>query len=51
LKINSSRALSDFIEAKDLGLLEVVVVVAIVEVVANLLRTPAELTLTPSLER
>jgi hypothetical protein len=44
-------ALNDFIEAKDLALLEVVVVVAIAEAVADLLRTLAELRSTLALER
>jgi hypothetical protein len=50
LRVQSSKAPNDFIEAKDMGLLEVVVVVAIVEAVADLLRTLAELISTPSLE-
>jgi hypothetical protein len=45
-----SRALNNFIEVKDHTLLEVMVVVAIVEAVADIFRTLAELTSTPSLE-
>jgi hypothetical protein len=44
------RRLSEFIEAKDVALLEVGVVVAIVEVVADFVRTLAEPISTPSLE-
>jgi hypothetical protein len=44
------RALREFIEVKDLGLVEVVVVEAIVEAVADLLQTLVELISTPSME-
>jgi hypothetical protein len=50
LRLKRSRHSNDFIEAKDLALLEVVVVVAIVESVVDLLRTLAELISMPSLE-
>jgi hypothetical protein len=50
LRVRTSKALNDLIEAKNLNLLEVVAVVAIVEAVADLLRTLAELNSTPSLE-
>jgi hypothetical protein len=50
-RLKRSRALQiDFIEAKDMALLEVVVVVAIVETVADLRRAHAEVISTPSLE-
>jgi hypothetical protein len=42
LRLQRSKALNDFIDAKDLVFLEVVVVVAIVEAVADLLQTLAE---------
>jgi hypothetical protein len=50
LRLQRSRALNDFIEAKDVGLVEVVVVEAIVEAVADLLQTLADLISSPSLE-
>jgi DNA-binding protein YbaB len=45
-----SRALNDFIEARDRGMVEDVVVEAIVEAVADLFQTLAELLSTPSME-
>jgi hypothetical protein len=45
-----SRALNNFIESKDNALLEVMVVVAIVEAIADIFRTLADWTSTPSLE-
>jgi hypothetical protein len=50
LRVQSSRALNDFIEAKDLALVEVVVVEAILEAVADLFQTLVKLTSTSSLE-
>jgi hypothetical protein len=51
LKVQRSKSLNDFIKAKDVALLEVVVVVvAIMEAVAKLFRTLAELISTLSLE-
>jgi hypothetical protein len=46
LRLKRSRGPNDFIEAKDMALPEVVV--AVVEAVADLLQTLAELTSTPS---
>jgi hypothetical protein len=50
LRVHGSRALNDFIEAKDLGLVEVVAVEAVVEAVAEILQTSTELISTPLLE-
>jgi hypothetical protein len=50
LRIQRSRGLNDFIETKDLGLVDVVAVKAIVEALADLLQTLVELISTPSLE-
>jgi hypothetical protein len=50
LILHKSRRLNDFIEAKNLSLVEVVVVKAIVEAVVDLFQTLAELLLTSSLE-
>jgi hypothetical protein len=50
LKIHRSRALNDFIEARDRGMVEDVVVEAIVEAVADLFQKLAELISTPSPE-
>jgi hypothetical protein len=50
LRVHRSKALNDLIEAKDLALVEVVVVEAIAEAVADLFQTLAELISTPSLE-
>jgi hypothetical protein len=50
LKVHRSCALNDFIEAKNLGLVETVVVEAIVEALADILQAPTELISTPSLE-
>jgi aspartokinase len=43
LRVSRSRALNDFIKAETLGLVEVVVVVAIVEAVTDLFVTLAQL--------
>jgi hypothetical protein len=50
LRNHRSRAINDFIEAKDLGLVEVVAVEAVLEAVADLLQTITELISTPSME-
>jgi hypothetical protein len=52
LRVQRSRAINDFIEAKDLSLVEVEVVVveAILKAVADLFQALAELISTPSLE-
>jgi hypothetical protein len=50
LRVQRSRVLNEFIEAKDLGLVVVVAVEAVVEAVADLLQTLAELISMPSLE-
>jgi hypothetical protein len=50
LRVQRSRALNDCIDATDMGLVEVVVLEVIVEVVADLLQTLAELISTPSME-
>jgi hypothetical protein len=50
LRGQRSRAQYDFIETKDMGLVEVVVVEAIVEAVVDFFRTLAKLIYTPSLE-
>jgi hypothetical protein len=50
LRVHRSRALNDFIDAKVLALLEVVLVVTVVKAVANFLRTLAEFISTPSME-
>jgi hypothetical protein len=50
LRVRRSRSQNHFIKVKDLALLEAAVVVAIVEVVTDLLRTLAEFAFTLSLE-
>jgi hypothetical protein len=49
-RVHRSRALNDFIEARNPALVEVVVIVAIVEAVADLFRTLVELISTPTIE-
>jgi hypothetical protein len=49
-RVQRSRAVNDFIEAKNICLGEVVAVAAVVKAVADLLQTLAELISTPSLE-
>jgi acylphosphatase len=50
LRAKRSRALTGFIEVKDLGLVEGVVVEAIAEAVADFLQTLTELMSPPSME-
>jgi hypothetical protein len=50
LRVQRSKVLREFIEAKELGLVAVVAVKAVVEAVALLLQTLAEFISTPSME-